>query len=126
MFYLAVLQAVLLFGSNMWVLTPRLEKSLEGFLHQLVQSMLGMGPKLQQGGTWVYPLIGVALEIVRLDDIGVYISRLQNMVTQYIATLPIMDLCLEEERKPGMRLSSKWWEQPALDILGIRAGHAAT
>ena len=24
-----------------------------------------------------------------------------------------------------MRLSKLWWEQTALDILGIRAGHAA-
>ena len=35
-----------------------------------------------------------------------------------------MELCLEAERKPGMRLSRRWWEQHALDILGIRTGHA--
>ena len=36
-----------------------------------------------------------------------------------------MDLCLEAEREPGLCLSRWWWEQPALDNLGIRAGHAA-
>ena len=36
-----------------------------------------------------------------------------------------MNLCLLAERKPGMRLSRRWWEQPTPDILGIRAGHAA-
>ena len=36
-----------------------------------------------------------------------------------------MDLCLAEERKPGMHLSRQWWGQSALDILGIRADHAA-
>ena len=35
-----------------------------------------------------------------------------------------MDLCLEAEQKPGMGVSRRWWQKPALDILGIRAGHA--
>ena len=35
-----------------------------------------------------------------------------------------MDLCLAAEQKSGLRLSRRWWEHPALDILGMRAGHA--
>ena len=61
--------------------------------------------------------------MVVLDDIRVYITRLQNRVAQYIATRPIMDLCLSEERRPGMWLFWRLWEQTAPDILGIRAGH---
>ena len=45
--YVAVVQAVLLFGSETWVLTPRLEKSLDGFHHQAVWQMAGMVPKCQ-------------------------------------------------------------------------------
>ena len=36
-----------------------------------------------------------------------------------------MDLCLVGERNPGLRLSGLWWDQNAIDILGIRSGHAA-
>ena len=79
---MAVVQSVILFGSETWVLTTRLEKSLEGFHHRSAQQMAGMGPKLQQDGTWVNPPIGAALEIVVLEDIRVYIARLQNMVAQ--------------------------------------------
>ena len=32
-FYVVVVQAVLIFGSETWVLTPRFEKYLEGFHH---------------------------------------------------------------------------------------------
>ena len=60
-----------------------------------------------------------------LEEIRLYIARIQNMVAQYIATCPIMDLCLAAEQKPGMRLSMRWWENTALDILGNRAGYAA-
>ena len=35
-----------------------------------------------------------------------------------------MDFCLSAERNLGLRLSKQWWDQPAMDILGIRAGHA--
>ena len=87
--------------------------------------MESMGPANKQDGTWVYPPIGAALETVGMDDIEVYIAWLQNTITQYIATRPIMELCLAAERKPGLQLSMQWWEHPALDILGIRAGNAA-
>ena len=81
--------------------------------------MVGVGPKK------VYPSIGADLTTVGLDEIGVYIDCHHNMVTQYIATHPIMDLCLAAERKPVLQLFLwRWWEHPALDILGIRAGHA--
>ena len=48
----------------------------------------------------MYTPIGAALEMVGLEEIRVYIARRQNMVAQYIATCPIMDLCLAAERNP--------------------------
>ena len=69
-----MVQAVLIFGSGTWVLTPRFEKSLEGFHHRMVRRMAGMGPKLQQYGTWVYTPIGAVLATVGLEEIGVYIA----------------------------------------------------
>ena len=60
-----------------------------------------------------------------LEEIGVYIARRQNMVAQYISTRNIIDLCLEAERNPGMRLSRRWWEHPALDIMGVGLGQVA-
>ena len=63
--------------------------------------------------------------MVGMDEIGVYIDRHQNMFAQYIATHPIMDFCLAAEWKPGLKISRQWWENTALDILGIRAWHTA-
>ena len=77
-----------------------------------------MVPKLQQDRTCVYSPIGLALAMVRLDEIGVYIDQCLNMVAQYIVTRPIMDLCLAAERNPGIRLSMRWLGHTTLDILG--------
>ena len=60
-----------------------------------------------------------------LEEIGIYIVSRYDTVAQYIATRPIMDLCLAEERNPGMRPSRRWWEQTALDIMWISVGQAA-
>ena len=38
---------------------------------------------------------------------------------QYIATSPIMDLCLAAKRMPGPRVATRWWEQKGLDLEGI-------
>ena len=107
-FYVAVVQAVLLFWSEIWVLSLLLEKSVVGFYHRVAWRMAGMGPKCHRYRTWVYPSIGAELVMVVLDYIGVYIARRQNMVAQYIATHTIMDSCLAAERKPVMRLSRRW------------------
>ena len=87
-----VVQAVLFFGYETWVVTPRLDKALAGFHHRVVRRMAGMGPKCQFNRTWVYPPIGAALVTVGPEEIGLYITRLQNTVAQYIVTYPIMDL----------------------------------
>ena len=63
--------------------------------------------------------------MVGLEEIGAYIARCQNTVAQYILTCPVMDLCLVEDRKTGMRLYMQWWENTTLYILSIRAGHVA-
>ena len=75
-FYVVVVQSVLLFGSEMWVMNPRLDKPLEGFHNRAVRRVVGMVPKHQRYGTWVYPPIGEALTMMGMDETGVYIFPL--------------------------------------------------
>ena len=82
-FYVEVVQELLLFGSKTKVMTPRMGKYLEGFHRREVQWMAGMVPRIHRGGTWVYPPIEVALETVGLDEIGGYISHHQNTFKKY-------------------------------------------
>ena len=77
-----------------------MEKDLAGFHHWAARQMGDMGPKCQPDGTWSYTPIGAALEMVLLEEIGGYIARRQNMFAQYIATHPIIYLCLVAERNP--------------------------
>ena len=62
------------------------------------------------------------------EGVRKYITRRQNIVAQYIATQPILDLCERSARQPGVRVSWWWWEQAGIYLEGKeeRAAEAAT
>ena len=45
-----------------------------------------------------------------LQEVETYVSRRQNTEAQYIVTRPIMDLCLEAKRRPGLRVTMRWYK----------------
>ena len=51
-----------------------------------------------------------------LKYVETYVSRCQNTVARFIATRPIMDLCLAEEQRPDPRVSKRWCEQDGVDV----------
>ena len=55
-----------------------------------------------------------------LQEVNTYVSRRQNIVAQYIATMTIMNLCLAAKQRPGPRVEIRWWEQEGLDLEGMR------
>ena len=57
--------------------------------------------------------------------IGKYITRRKNTVAQYIATQPIPELCERSDRRPGVRMYWRWWEQEGLDLEGKKKREAA-
>ena len=50
-----------------------------------------------------------------LTDIGKSISNRQNMVAQYIATRPLLDLCEKARAMEGARVPMRWWNQTGID-----------
>ena len=60
------------------------------------------------------------MEEAGMQEVDTYVSHLQNIVTQFIATRPIMDLCLVAEGRPGSRVTKRWWDQDRLDMEGRR------
>ena len=50
-FYKAVSQAVLLFGAEMWVLTPRMERALDSFHHRVARWITGRQSRRRGDGS---------------------------------------------------------------------------
>jgi hypothetical protein len=94
-FYKAIVQSVLLYGSKTWTVTPPLIATLEGFHHRMARRIANKLPIRHPDDTWTYPPIKEALKIAGLYPITHYIKVRQNTITMYVATRPILQLCME-------------------------------
>ena len=70
------------------------------------------------------PPLWAAIREAGLEEVETYITQRQNTVAQYIATQPILELCEEAERRPGARVSKRWWEQEGINLAGAWAAEA--
>lgn len=110
-FYQAVVQAVLLFSVESWVLTPPMLRCLEGFHHRAVRRIAKMGPSQRNGGReWVYPPIAEALDVCGLAPMAVYVERRQRTIEDFIGARPILEICRAAQRLPGSDGFQLWWD----------------
>ena len=64
-FFKAVVQQVLLFGVETWVLTPKIERELDLFMHGAARRITGRQPRRGWDGKLYYPsLVGAMKEAV--------------------------------------------------------------
>jgi hypothetical protein len=110
MFYQAVVAAVLLYGSETWVLPPSALQALDGFHVEAARRLTGMRPK-KIGELWIYPKSSSVLAAARLHPIAYYITKRRQTVLKAIEGRPILDACREAERRRGSPSRQYWWEQ---------------
>ena len=112
MFYKAVVQSVLLYGSESWVVAPAVLKVLEGFHHRVARKLSGMQPPYHpREDRWEYPSIEEALEVAGMYTMEHYLNVRRNTLVENIATRPILELCRGAERQSGSAKKALWWHQ---------------
>jgi hypothetical protein len=112
-FYMAVVQAILLYGSETWNLSASALARLEG-LHIRVAYRMTWEHRPRQGpnNIWIYPKWTDDLEVCRMWTIAEYICKQRNTIAVYVATRPILEACREDKRQRGLMPRQWWWEQP--------------
>ena len=118
MFYKAIVQTVLLYGCETWVITSPIMKILDSFHHKVARRISNKQPHIVNG-TWQYPPLGEALDIAGLYSMTTYVRRRQATIIQYIATRPVYTLCQLQHPPPQARDPTtsrlfRWWTQPLL------------
>ena len=108
-FYIAVAQAVLLFGSETWVLTSRMEKSLGSLQSRVARKITGRHLRQRKDRSCIYPPLAGIMKETGMVGIKISILRRQNTVAQFIATRPILDLCKQSTWRPGAQVYWRWW-----------------
>ena len=100
-FYKAVVQTVLLFGSETWVISPAMLRTLEGFHHRIARQISGHKPEKLESGEWCYQPREEAREACGLRTMEEYISQRRQYIIQYIIDRPIFKSLNEARRPPG-------------------------
>ena len=84
MLYKAVVYMVLLYGSEIWVMTRAILKVLEVFCHLVVRRISGNMDRSTVDGEWECPPVADSLETSWLWPIKGYIQRQQATIVVHI------------------------------------------
>ena len=98
------------------MLTPRIERALESFMHGDARRITGKQPQRGGGGKCTYPPLKEAMQEAGFEGIRKAFTRRQNTVAQYIVTRPILDPCERATQRVEARVSRRWWDQEGIDL----------
>ena len=103
MFYKATVQAILLFGSETWCLSPSAMRQLEGFHVRAAWRMAKDNkPSLVPvTDDWLYPVTEDVFEEVGLYSVEHYIRVRRDTIAAFIRDRPIYTFCTGAERRRG-------------------------
>ena len=90
-FYKAIVQSVLLYGSETWVLSPAALARLEGFHIRAAYRMAKEHvPRRGPNQQWVYPSSEAVLEECGMHTIGHYIDVQRETIAKYVVGRSIL------------------------------------
>ncbi len=112
MFYKAVVQLVLLYGSETWNLTQTALARLEGFHIRAAYRMAKeQKPRKGPNHVRVYPATSNVLKECGMNSITHYIGVRRETIFWYVVNRPIHDSCTTGKRRRGSAPQQWWWEQ---------------
>ena len=112
----------MLYGLEMWEMTPHIRIILGRFHHSAAHRLTGRQTQRGRDGGWVYPPLEEGMAEAVLQEVETYASCRQNIVGFFIVTRPIMEMCLEAAQRLVSRVANQWREQDGLglDLEGMR------
>ena len=113
-FYKAIVQSILLYGAETWVITPKNMAKLRTFHRKAARYITNRHIRPLNDGTdkWNYPSSESVLEDAGLFEIEVYIQRRRDTVFTFVQNREIYKKCLELETDADNSEFTYWWKQP--------------
>ena len=109
-FYKAIVQSVLLYGSESWVISIHQKQQLNSFHNRVARYITGRHIRELDDGSYYCPPTSEVLEAAGLYPLETYIERRRQTVTAQVTTRPIYERCTSS--KPfhsGARRRKVWW-----------------
>jgi hypothetical protein len=111
-FYKAIIQAVLLYGSESWTITESTMKKLRSFHARVARYICNRHIRPLPDGTWQLPPTEEVLEQCGLYTIEEYIKRRRNTVLNFVKEREIYGRCLDAGPVFGNPNQVVWWKLP--------------
>ena len=91
--YRAVVQAIILYGSETWVLSASIVKRIEGTYTELLQLITGKKARQLGDGTRETQGAEIVREAAGTQSDRIYIEQRQATVAQWVALRPLCEIC---------------------------------
>ena len=122
MFYKAIVQSVLLYGVETWVLTKSMMNILKGFHYRVARKLSGFHARPLGGGRWRTYKVADVLDAAGMRPMEEYVQNRRYYLNTYVQERPVLLLCRDTTRKTGTPTGlCFWWEQE-----GAPAGDGTT
>ena len=113
-FYRVVVQAVLLFGAETWVLSAVMLKIIEGVYVGFLQQVTGMKAQRLRYKTWTKEGPDRVLQAAGTKPLWEYIDKRQATVAYWVDLRPIFeDFVKETVYEVWGKLRKPWWQKVA-------------
>ena len=107
-FYKAVVQAILLYGSESWVLSDFYLRQLKSFHTRIARYLTGKHIRQNEDGTWYHPPSADVLQEAGLESVEEYIKRRRDTVRlKYVFGRPLLNEC---RRSSAINNKAVWWK----------------
>ena len=111
-FYKAIVQAILLYGSESWTLSESMIQWIRSFHSRVAQYICNRHIRCLEDDTWEYPPTEEVLEAAGLFTIDEYIRRRRASVLRFTWGWPIMALCRNSRAVNSNKTRIVWWNLP--------------
>jgi hypothetical protein len=110
--YLAVVQSVLLYGSETWVLSERMRGMLEGFHNRCARQMTRkfIRPDPENEGEWITPPVATTLAAAGLQPLMTYVKRRKATILVFAETRAIYRRCRRSTPIASNVNQLIWWQ----------------
>ena len=108
-FYKAIVQAVLLYGSESWTLSESMLQRIRSFHSRVARYICRRHIRKLEDDTWEYPPTAEVLEKSGLFTIDEYIRRRRETVWKFTSGRPIYAACCGAQVRERNHNRIVWW-----------------
>ena len=109
-FYKAIVQSILLYGAETWVISEKNMRKLRSFHRRCARFIVNRHITCKSDGTWTYPHSETVLEDAGLLKIEEYIQKRRDTIFDFVRNRQVYQKCkdFEVDKKHECYY---WWKQ---------------